>query len=392
MKRLHGWETKTMADVAVVGSGNGFPDAYQGQSSGEYPFIKVSDLNLPGNERLVQNANHWVSEAVRKKLKAKLFPTNTIVFAKVGGALLTNKRRILTRDTIIDNNMMALTANAINGKYLYQVLLTIDLGRYRQEGAVPSINGSRVGEIAINVPPLPEQQKIADILGTWDEALEKLDALIAAKARRKQALMQQLLSGTRRMPRFRAKWAHVHLKDVAEESTQRNGAQLDRARLYAVTKAEGMVPMREQVQGATINRCKTVEGGWFAYNPMRINIGSIARWGNAAPVMVSPDYVVFRTDENRLLSDYLNHLRRSALWSSFVGCAGNGSVRVRIWFDDLGHLKLHLPPVAEQRAIANVLDTADTELRLLRSKREALDQQKRGLMQKLLTGRVRVSA
>lgn len=390
MKKLQGWETKTMADVATIGGGNGFPDAYQGHSSGQYPFIKVSDLNLPGNERLVQNANHWISETVRKKLRAKIFPRNAIVFAKVGGALLTNKRRILTRDTIIDNNMMALTPSAIDGNYLYQFLLTIDLGRYRQEGAVPSINGARVGEIAIDVPPLLEQQKIADILGTWDEALEKRDALIAAKARRKQALMQQLLTGHRRLPGFTKPWKRVELSEVAEECSIRNGQKLDRTRLYAVTKAEGMVPMRENVQGATINRCQIVKQGWFAYNPMRINIGSIARWEQDEPIMVSPDYVVFRTTESLLLSDYLNHLRRAALWADFVGAAGNGSVRIRIWFDDLGYFEFPLPPINEQRAIAAVLDTADVELRLIRQQRTALDHQKRGLMQQLLTGKVRV--
>jgi type I restriction enzyme S subunit len=287
--------------------------------------------------------------------------------------------------------MMGLIPSGISGEFLYQLLLTIDLGRYRQEGAVPSINGARVGEIAIDLPPFPEQKRIADILGTWDEALEKLDALITTKERRKDALVQQLLTGQRRLSGYRTKWANVHLKEVARESAQRNGTKLDRSRLYAVTKAEGMVPMREQVQGATIDRCKIVEYGWFAYNPMRINIGSIARWEKRSPVMVSPDYVVFHTDESRLLSDYLNHLRRSAHWSSFVGGAGNGSVRVRIWFDDLGHLRFQLPPVSEQRAMTDILDTADKELRLLRDQRQAVETQKRGLMQKLLTGKVRVS-
>ena len=106
--------------------------------------------------------------------------------------------------------------------------------------------------------------------------------------------------------------------------------------------------------------------------------------------MVSGDYVVFRTDEEHLLSNYLNHVRRSAAWADFVGASGNGSVRIRIWFDDLGRFKLALPSLTEQRAIANVLDTCDEELRLLRAQHVALDQQKRGLMQRLLTGKVRV--
>lgn len=203
--------------------------------------------------------------------------------------------------------------------------------------------------------------------------------------------MQQLLTGDRRLPGFRKPWKRVELSEVAEESGTRNGQKLDRTRLYAVTKAEGMVPMRENVQGATINRCQIVERGWFAYNPMRINIGSIARWEHDDPVMVSPDYVVFRTKESLLLSDYLNHLRRAPLWADFVGAAGNGSVRIRIWFDDLGRFKFPLPPIEEQRTIAAVLDTAESELRLLRDQRAARDQQKRGLMQWLLTGKVRVA-
>lgn len=251
-----------------------------------------------------------------------------------------------------------------------------------------NINPTRLQkDLFVALPPLPEQQKIANVLGTWDEALEKHDALIAAKDRRKQALTQQLLSGRS----TKKKWPRVSLSEVAEACSIRNGEKLERTRLYAVTKAEGMVPMRENVQGATINRCQIVERGWFAYNPMRINIGSIARWEHDDPVMVSPDYVVFKTDETRLLSDYLNHVRRGIAWSDFVGAAGNGSVRVRIWFEDLGCFKFPLPSIPEQRAIANILDAADAELRLLRQQRAALDHQKRGLMQQLLTGRIRVS-
>jgi type I restriction enzyme, S subunit len=282
----------------------------------------------------------------------------------------------------------------LDNRFLKQYLLSssgqrqVDL---RSTGSTAKgIKQSTLRTVPIKRPPLLEQQKIADILGTWDEALEKLDALIAAKARRKQALMQQLLTGYRRLPGFSKPWKRVELSDVAEECSIRNGQKLERTRLYAVTKAEGMVPMRENVQGATVNRCQIVERGWFAYNPMRINIGSIARWEGNDPVMVSPDYVVFRTKESLLLSDYLNHIRRGDAWTDFVGTAGNGSVRVRIWFDDLGYFEFPLPPIEEQRAIATVLDEANAELQLLHQQRTALDQQKRGLMQRLLTGKIRV--
>lgn len=278
-------------------------------------------------------------------------------------------------------------------KWLYYFFMYADLSPFltRQGVGRYKLTKNALEKIPLLLPPLPEQRKIADILSTWDESLEKLDALISAKERRRKGLMQQLLTGKRRA-RGAAAWKVTRLSEVAEERIARNRENFDRSRLYAVTKAEGMVPMRERVQGATVDRCKVVEKGWFAYNPMRINIGSIARWEGENPVMVSGDYVVFSTDEERLLSDYFNQVRRSSAWCSFVGASGNGSVRIRIWFDDLGHFKFPLPPVNEQRAIADILAACDDELRLLRDRRAAVERQKRGLMQRLLTGKVRVKA
>ena len=164
----------------------------------------------------------------------------------------------------------------------------------------------------------------------------------------------------------------------------------------AVTKAEGIVPMRERTIAADIGRYQIVRKNWFAYNPMRLNIGSIARWRGDNDILVSPDYVVFRCndsngdDEPGIDPNYLDHLRRSGIWERFVTAAGNGSVRVRIYFSDLAQLKFKLPVLAEQRKIANCLNTADREVAILRAQLEALKRQKKGLMQMLLTGEVRV--
>jgi type I restriction enzyme S subunit len=163
----------------------------------------------------------------------------------------------------------------------------------------------------------------------------------------------------------------------------------------AVTKAEGIVPMKERTIGADIGRYLVVRKNWFAYNPMRLNIGSIARWSGDNDVLVSPDYVVFRCkiangDSPGIDPDYLDHLRRSGIWEKFVTAAGNGSVRVRIYFSDLGHLRFTLPCLAEQRRIAVLLNAADREINLLREQLDAIKRQKKGLMQMLLTGEVRV--
>lgn len=240
-------------------------------------------------------------------------------------------------------------------------------------------------------PPLPEQRKIADILSTWDEALETLDTLIATKTRQKQALTQQLLTGKTRVKGAKGKWKKMSLGDLAENCSQQNKGKFKTDKLYGVTKADGVMPMREHVKGESFARCKLLEPQWFAYNPMRINIGSIARWQGDETVMVSGDYVVFRCLEDRLSPAYLDQLRKTWMWQSFVTRGGNGSVRIRIYFSDLADFTFPCPPLAEQQQIAAILAAADHELTLLRNQRQTLDQQKRGLMQRLLTGSIRVS-
>jgi type I restriction enzyme S subunit len=204
--------------------------------------------------------------------------------------------------------------------------------------------------------------------------------------------MQQLLVGRRRFPEYADEaWRDVRLRDVAEVVCLRNRGALGRDSVKAVTKASGMVPMRPELIAGSIERYQIVHPDAFAYNPMRLNIGSIARWRGSDEVLVSPDYVVFRCKSDQLDPAYLDQFRRSHTWSSFMSACGNGSVRVRIWFDDLGVMKLKLPPLAEQRKIAAVLATADREIDLLEQQLAALREQKKGLMQRLLTGRVRVS-
>jgi type I restriction enzyme, S subunit len=228
-----------------------------------------------------------------------------------------------------------------------------------------------------------------------DRGIRLLSELIAAKLRFKQGLMQQLLTGKRRFNGFRDEWHAVHLRDVAEEREERNRGRLAIESVMAVTKAEGIIPMRERTIAADIDRYSVVKKNDFAYNPMRLNIGSISRWSGDGDILVSPDYVVFRckkpTDGGPGADPaFLDHYRRSRFWERYVTSSGNGSVRVRIYFDDLGRMKLKLPSLPEQRVIATVLNAADREIALLRGQLNALKQQKKGLMQKLLTGQVRV--
>ena len=243
----------------------------------------------------------------------------------------------------------------------------------------------------IEIPPLTEQRKIAEILSAWDSVHEKLSTLRALKERRLIGLRAALLFGELRLNGQRRSWAPTRLGAVTHELTKRNGAKgLGRDFVMGVTKAEGVVPMREQTIAGDISRYKRLPPRAFAYNPMRINVGSIAMNEREEEVLVSPDYVVFACNADGLDPDYLDHLRKTSWWAHYINSGGSGSVRQRTYYDDLAALKLPLPELDEQKAIAAVLNTARADLAATEREIEAITLQKRGLMQKLLTGEWRV--
>jgi type I restriction enzyme S subunit len=284
---------------------------------------------------------------------------------------------------ILHNQFLAILAASSYGRRYFT-------GCSKQSTNLASINTSQIRAFPVLMPPLAEQRRITEILGAWNRAIEMQQKLLAAKTTRLGSFRHQLLTGNKRFPEFRGVWPRIRLEKVSEEMNVRNQGNVPDDRLFAVTKADGLVPMKDRVKGISTQRCMVVETDWYAYNPMRLNIGSIARLYSPQPVMVSPDYVVFRTKSDKLLPDYLDHLRRSQLWTDFVSKAGSGSVRVRIYFDALGLLSFRLPPLPEQRRIAAVLNACQREIDLLATQLEALKQQKRGIMQKLLMGEVRV--
>ncbi len=277
-------------------------------------------------------------------------------------------------------------------KFVYYFYDFLDLERYGTGSGVPTLNRNDIHSLRISVPPLAEQRAIARVLGTMDELIAKTSRMVEQKKLRRKYLMQALLTGKKRLKGFRGKWRTLPFRELATESVFRNGGKMSNDRLMAVSKVHGMIPMRERVQGESNHRCKVVRQDYFAYNPMRLNIGSLARWADEVPAMVSGDYVVFKCEEERLDPRFFDFYRSSNEWANYVRRAGDGSVRVRIYFSHLAPFKITLPSIKEQKAIANILDIATCEITMLEAKYELLKLQKKWLMQQLLTGKRRLEA
>lgn len=247
----------------------------------------------------------------------------------------------------------------------------------------------RIFEVLI--PPLHEQQKIAAILSTWDEAIAKNQQLIAQLQQRNKGLMQQLLTGKKRLKGFCKEWREVRFGDITVNFSRRNKSLVN-AKIYSVTNTNGFVLQSEhfsrEVAGEDLSNYKIIQKNEFAYNPARINVGSIAYFTEDIGV-ISSLYVCFSTTD-KILDYYLELLLKLDLTKHKISSYGEGGVRIYLWYDLFKTIRIKIPERKEQEVIVQILKKSNDEISLYQQKLFALQHQKKGLMQKLLTGEVRV--
>lgn len=262
------------------------------------------------------------------------------------------------------------------------------------QGAVrANIGQKNLSQVALLHPPLPEQRKIAQILSTWDASITATEQLLENSQKRKKGLMQQLLTGKKRLPGFDGEWENIKLKSVLKEEKTRNRNN-SVERVLSVTNHSGFVLPEEQfskrVASNDVSNYKVVKRGQFGYNPSRLNVGSFARLEHHEIGLLSPMYVVFSVYKDRLDSDYFKAWMSSDETRQRVGSSTQGTVRDSVGFDVLCSFSFWLPPLHEQQTIAQILTAADQEIEALQQRLVCLKQEKKALMQQLLTGKKRV--
>lgn len=191
------WEELELSEFGTLRGGSGFPLKYQGQSEGKYPFYKVSDMNTKGNEVFMSASNNYINENIRKLNAMITFPKDTIVFAKIGAAIFLERKKILSQDSCIDNNMMGfiMDHSKCNTYFFYSLFHCIKLGKLVSTTALPSLSGNEIGKLRLKFPSLTEQQAIAQILSDIDSEIEALKQKREKYKALKQGMMQQLLTG-----------------------------------------------------------------------------------------------------------------------------------------------------------------------------------------------------
>jgi type I restriction enzyme S subunit len=246
-------------------------------------------------------------------------------------------------------------------------------------------------ELTILLPPLSVQQKIANILSSWDRAIDLTEQLIAAKQQRKLGLMQQLLTGKRRFPEFSNHWQTVEIGDLLSES-RINGSDGRTARKITVKLyGKGVVPKEEKMSGSAATKYYKRRAGQFIYSKLDFLNGA---FGIIPPEMdgyeSTLDLPCFDFKGGVLPQFFLYFVSRESFYSRFASAALGGRKARRIQVEEFLESEIEIPEIEEQEKIVKVLVSCDQEMALLNRKLSLLKKQKQGLMQQLLTGRIRV--
>lgn len=303
---------------------------------------------------------------------------------------------------VSDNTLIiTIKQNVYDYNFAYNQLTHYKLNKLVFGSGQPLITSKQLKNIRIPVPPLAEQQKIAEVLGVWDEAIEKQARLIEKLALRKRGLMQRLLSAKLRLPGFSEPWKKVKLGEIGKfdkgygvpkESIRNTGNKaITYGEIY--TKHDFVIKkFTSYIDDETAVVSKKITQGAILFTgsgETLEDIGKCVAFIDNDIAYAGGDIIIFNPSIE-INSLVLSYCLNSAPVNAQKATYGQGHSVVHIYQKDLAKLQVTIPSFPEQNAIAEVLTAADREIELAKEKLERLRSQKRGLMQQLLTGKKRV--
>ena len=371
-----GWQKKKLGEVATLQRGFDLPT--RERIDGKYPIISSGGLTGYHNEFKVQSpgvvTGRYGTIGDVFFIEEDFWPLNTSLWVK---------------DFYCNDRL-----------FVYYLLSNFDFQKLSDKTGVPGVNRNDAHAINVLLPPLTEQRKIAAILSTWDAAIEKQAALIRAKEQRKRALMQQLLTGKTRFKEFEgqawqsANFDDMFIIDIGGTPARKESAYWDtdfetRNHWVSISDLQGkyISATQERISdlGVEKSNVKLFPAGTVVMS-FKLTIGRAAileypMYTNEAICALIPK------NAREVDTEYLYQALAVVDFDQEIDQAVKGKTLNKA---KIKRLRLALPPLPEQQKIASVLSTADREIRALQTQLGAYKEQKRGLMQRLLTGKTQV--
>ena len=363
---------------------------------GTIPWVSPKDMK----KLRIDSSADYITQIAVEKTSAKLIPK--------GSVLIVTRSGILQRYVPIAINEVPVTINQDlkviipNGKIRSDFLansLRLQNNRVLHECAkvgttVESLGTDLLKGFKIVAPDIDVQDRIMAIIGTWDEAISKTEKLIHAKKRYKKGLMQRLLSGKVRFPEFEVEdWVEVKLGEVFKE---RNDKGFDDLKLVAITTKNGVIDRdeldRRDTSSDDKSNYKRILPGDIGYNTMRMWQG-VSGYSELEGI-VSPAYTIVTPVEEKVAGLFMSYLFKHPPVIDLFRRYSQGLVSdtLNLKYKNFAQIKLMIPPsIEEQKKIACVFMEIDNEINLIKKEVALYQKQKKGLMQQLLTGKVRVN-
>ncbi|GIK45055.1 MAG: type I restriction endonuclease subunit S [Betaproteobacteria bacterium] len=381
-------DTVSIGEIAVVTSG-GTPDrensAYWG---GAIPWVKTT---------LVQNCqidacdvDEHITEMGLKSSSAKLIPAGAILMAMVGQGKTRGQVAILNIDATINQNCAAIILkDGVDTRYVYQQFLFRyeEIRNASNSSGQQNLNAGLIRELRIPLPDHSSQYAIGKLLFEWDAAITKTEQLISAKERQHRWLQHRLIDHKS----VRQHWDTLELGSVLRERSERSAVH-DEYPVFTSSR-RGLFLQSEyfskQVTSEDNTGYKIMRRGDFTFRSMsddgRFVFNRLQRYETG---IISPAYGVFYAEG--ACPEFLAHYLNSSYFGQLLARETQGGTRKALRYSALAGMDVDLPNRADQERIAAFLDESRREIDLLQTQLETLRRQKRGLMQKLLTGQWRV--
>jgi type I restriction enzyme S subunit len=393
MKLPAGWKLKSVETLFEVQLGKMLNQAAKNAGQ-RYPYLTNTNVQW-GYFRLDQLNTMTFSEMEMKKFALKNGDLMVCEGGEVGRCAIwreevspcyyqkaLHRLRPLDKQEILPEFMLA---------YMQAIAGTKRLGNLTSQSSIAHLTREKLLQLDVHLPPLGEQQSIALVLGACDRGIEAQQELLEAKMARKRGLMQQLLTGQTRFKEFKGeRWQMFKLGEVFTERVEIGREDLP---LVSITGQNGVVPRESLAKRDTSSEDKSrylrIAPGDIGYNTMRMwqGVSGLSKLEG----IVSPAYTIC-VPSKRIDGQFAAYLFKHAPVVHLFRRYSQGLVddTLALKFPNFAQIHVTIPEVPEQRRIAAVLETCDREIELLQKQLDALKEQKRGLMQKLLTGEIRV--
>lgn len=396
------WEIKRLGSITTkIGSGvtpRGGESVYKKEGR---IFLRSQNI---GWGTLLLNDVAYIDETTHQKQSSTEVQEGDILLnitgASIGRSAVADKR--VDKGNVNQHVCIIRLRDNILSYYINAYILSYQgqraIDSFQAGGNRQGLNFEQISTFYIPIPPLFEQKTIASVLSIWDKAIEKQTALIEKLEIRKRGLMQQLLTGKKRLPGFSGKWEKKKLKGIAERIIRKNVEGCKN--IVTISAQKGFISQTDffnkVIASESIENYYLVHKNEFCYNKSYSNgypMGAIKRLVDSEKAVVTTLYICFKINPN-LNIDFIEQYFEAGILNRGLSKIANEGGRahglLNVTPSDFFNISIKIPPVEEQNAIAKILCIANQETRLAIHKLDQLKKEKKGLMQVLLTGKQRV--